>query len=250
MNLLGRKQVISLLLHHRNVLTGASGALLLVVLAVINFTVISPLFIPAVARQPHVADLTVVIPSGGVEAMAAAVRGAGFRQVHALSYDERVQRHPAFASYRQARGAFGGDVAALANTTFVLFGGTEPFAVPPVLPRLPDRPMVIGYSFATCHERDYALVGPVGLAGAMVHAPALRRFHAFAGTLKGSFTNSEAFRIFCDLHSLRLLMMPCRRRRGRLPKWEAMEVVEYESPEPMRPWDSIPHVEEVWSLTL
>jgi hypothetical protein len=235
-------------LNHRNFLSGASGGFLFIGLAIINFTLIGPIFIPTVPRQPYVKEITIVIPHGGVETSAAAVRNAGFRKVHALSYDERFQSHSAFTSYKHVKGTFGDDLTGSVNTTFVLFGGVETFAVAPALPQLPDKPMVIGYSFGICNRRQYALLGPRQLEDSMITTSALKRFHAFSETLKGSFSKNEAFRIFCDLHSLRLVMMPCRKRSARLPKWESLDVIEHESPGPVKPWDSIPHVEEVWSV--
>jgi hypothetical protein len=249
MSLVGKKQVISLLLNHRNVLSGASGGFVLIALAIINFTIIGPIFIPTIPRQPHVKDITVVIPNGGVETVAAAVRSAGFRKVYALSYDERAQGHPAFTSYQQIKGTFGDDITRYVNTSFVLLGSIDAFVVSHALPRLPDKPMVIGYSFSTCNEHQYALVGPVQLEDSLISREALQRFHQFATTtLKGSRPKSEEFRIFCDLHSLRLLMMPCRKRTGSLPKWESLDVIEYETGFPVKPWGSLPHVEEVWSI--
>jgi hypothetical protein len=248
MNVIGRKHFISLLLNHRNILSGASGGFLLIFLAVVNFVLIGPIFIPAVPRQPHVKDITVVIPNGGVDSSVAAVRSAGFRKIYALSYDERFSTHSLFTSYKQMTGTFGDDITGVVNTTFVVFGSVEAFKVATRLPELPDKPMVIGYSFATCDERRYALIGPGQLENAMVRTNDLKRFHAFAETLKGSFSKNEAFRIFCDLHSLRLLVMPCGKRTGRLPKWETIDVIEDDRPPITRPWDTIPHVQEVWSI--
>jgi hypothetical protein len=248
MNVRGKKHVISLILKNRNLLLGTSSGFVLILIAILNFTFIGPLFIPAIPRQPHVKDITFIIPNDGVEIAASSIRNSGFRKIHALSYDDRAQNHQEFTSYSQIKGTFCEKIAESVNTTFVLFGSTEAFAVPAALPKLPDKPMVIGYSFVTCNEQKYALIGPIQIEGSMVTVEALKRFWEFSETLKGEFSKNEKFRIFCDLHSLRLLMLPCKKRTDRLPKWESLDVIEYENIGPLKPWDSIPHVEEVWSI--
>jgi hypothetical protein len=44
------------------------------------------------------------------------------------------------------------------------------------------------------------------------------------------------------------LVMPCGNNRRFLPKWESLEVLEYEHTERLEPWDSIPTIEEVWKI--
>jgi hypothetical protein len=156
MDVIGKKQFISVLLNHRSFLSGARGGFLFILLAIINFTLIGPIFVPTVPRQPYVKEITIVIPDGGVETSAAAVRNAGFKKVHTLSYDQRIQSNSAFTSHKLVKGTFGDDLTASVNTTFVLFGSVDAFAVAPALPQLPDKPMVIGYSFGICNNTQWS----------------------------------------------------------------------------------------------
>ena len=242
----GRKLVSGCLLNRR---IGFRGILLLVTAVVLSVLFASTFFMYSGSTQRHVRDITVVIPPDAVDSVANSLRDAGFRQIHAISYDPQVAEHSDFTSFRKAHGAFGDDVSSMSNTTFILFAGAGAFKVPQNLPALPQRAMVIGYSFAECHEGGYALLMPTQLEYSMITRDAMHRYADFAtSTLKKSMDASEAFRTFCDFHSLHLLIMPCGTASSSLPRWDALEVVEYENPNPPKPWDNIEKIEEVWKI--
>lgn len=244
-----KKQLIQTLLNYRNVLDGVSGAFILVLADLFTIVILGRIFIPKIPGQPHVRDITVVIPPNSVDISANAIRAAGFRRAHAISYDSQIHGHPAFSSFRQAHGSYGDDVGSMINTTFILFGGSESFKVPQNLPSLPNRVMVIGYSFQQCYENGFALLLPTQLEYSMITRDAMKRFAEFSNTvLRKKFTPSEAFRAFCDFHSLHLLVMPCGKSKQMLPKWEQIDVLEYENPNPPQAWDTIEKIEEVWKI--
>jgi hypothetical protein len=247
--MVGRRPLISRLLNHGGILSGAGAGFVLIIIAVITFTIIGPIFIPKIPPQPYVKDITVVIPNGGVMTAVNAIRTSGFRKVFALSYDENILSHSAFTSYKRLEGNLGDDITDLINTTFVLFGSTETFAVAQAIPMVPDQPSVIGHTFSQCSENGFALLLPVQIELALITKDALSRFQAFSrDVLKGNVPWPQRFRAFCDFHSLHLLLMPCRRRIGVLPKWETLDVIEYENEAPPPPWGTIPKIDEIWAI--
>jgi hypothetical protein len=113
----------------------------------------------------------------------------------------------------------------------------------------PDRATVIGYAFSQCNENKFALLLPVQIEFALITKEAVARFEAFSrDVLKEKVPPSEKFRAFCDFHSLHLLLLPCRKRVGLVPKWETLDVIEYENETPPRAWGTIPKVEEIWAV--
>jgi hypothetical protein len=244
-----RKHFTSVLLSRQNVLSGFLGGFLYIIIGAFTVTILGPLLVGKGPRQSHLNDITLIIPNGGVDTAASSLRSSGFRRIHALSFDASVSAHSQFKTLQQIHGEFGSPPLHLINTSFVLFSGPDVFAVPPNLPALPDKPMVIGYSFAQCHEKGFGLLLPTQLEYSLVTKESLKRFHDFAsGVLKKEVAGSAEFRRFCDFHSLHLLMVPCGRRLGRLPKWESIEVIEYPYEEPLEAWDSLPMFEEVWAV--
>ena len=241
-----KKRLASLFLSRRG---GYRAVLLLLGVVLFGCVAASAFFLRGSATQRNVRDITVVLPPDSVDVVANSVQEAGFREIHAISYDPLVSAHSGFTSFRKAHGNFGDDVSSMSNTTFILFGGPETFRVPKNLPALPQRPMVIGYSFAECHENGFALLMPTQLEYSMITRDALHRFVDFSTTtLKHTMGASEAFRAFCDFHSLHLLIMPCGKVGSTLPKWETIEVVEYENPHPPKPWGNIEKIDEVWKI--
>jgi hypothetical protein len=244
-----RKQLVSVFLNRQNILTGASGGFVLIVIGLFTFTILGPLFIGKSPGTSKMKDITVVIPNGGVEIAASSLKTSGFRKIYAISYDESVSSHSQFKSMRQLRGTFGGHIQHLINTSYVLFAGPESFRIPSSLPRLPDKPMVIGYSFAQCYEKGFGLLLPTQLEYSLITKEALHRFSDFGtGVLNQPRLGSAEFRTFCDFHSLHLLLMPCGKVPRSLPKWESIDVVEYPNEHPLKPWDSLPMFEEIWTV--
>ncbi|OHT02071.1 hypothetical protein TRFO_07244 [Tritrichomonas foetus] len=236
-------------INHRTLLAGPFTPFFLIFIALITFNVIAPIFIPKTPKQPNIKDITAIIPNGGIKYAVSSLRTSGFRNVHAISYDINIHSDPFFKSYNSVDGAYGGDVSNLVNTSFVLYTGFSEFKVPMNLPSLPKKPMVIGYSFSQCYENGFALLLPYQLEGSMITFEAMNRFNDFSqNTLKHQTSQSEAFRIFADFHSLHLLLLPCNKKIKMLPKWETIEVVENETDFQVKPWDSIPKIEEVWRI--
>jgi hypothetical protein len=77
------------------------------------------------------------------------------------------------------KGNFGDDITDLINTTFVLFGGTDTSTVSQTIPALPDKPMVIGYSFSQCYEKRSALSLLIQIEYALITKEALKLFSSF-----------------------------------------------------------------------
>ena len=247
-----QKHLMSYLMSRRSAVCGFGSPIILLLNGVLVIFIIAPIFIPKVPRQPNVKDITVVIPPHSIDSMVTSLKESGFRKIHAISYDDPApddSRNSIFSSFRQAHGSFGDDVSSISNTSFILFGGSDVFKVPMNLPSLPNRVMVIGYSFAECHEGGFALLMPTQLEYSMITMEAMQRFTDFSsGVLKGLMSASEAFRTFCDFHSLHLLIMPCGSCSPVLPKWETIEVVEYENANPPVPWGHIEKIEEIWKI--
>jgi hypothetical protein len=243
------KQFTSVLLSHQNILSGFVGAVLYVLIGIFTVTVLGPLLVGRGHRQSQLKDITVVIPNHGVDITVTSLRSSGFRTIHAMSFDPSITSHTQFKTLQRLHGEFGSPPANLINTSFVLFSGPEVFTVPSNLPSLPDKPMVIGYSFAQCYEKGYGLLLPTQLEYSLVSKEALKRFGDWvSNALKTDVGGSAEFRRFCDFHSLHLLVMPCGRKVGRLPKWESINVIEYPYEGPLEPWDSLPMFEEIWTV--
>ena len=218
-------------------------------LGLFSIKIIAPIFLPKKPTQPYVKEISVVIPSGGVQSTVASLRNSGFKKVHAISYDKSPFTGTDFTTYKQIQGNFGVDIDNYVNSTFVLYAGLDSFHVPPNLPKLPNKPMVIGYTFSQCSDGGFALLLPTGLEYSLISAESMRRFNYFSfHVLHGQLPPSEAFRAFAEFHSLHLLVLPCGKSGSKLPKWESLEVLEYESSVQRKPWGAIPKIPEVWRI--
>jgi hypothetical protein len=244
-----RKHFTSVLLNHQNILSGFIGLFLYIIICVFTITILGPFLFGRGQRHSLFQDVTVVIPNGGVSIAASSIRSSAFRRAHAFSFDSSIVSHSQFKTLQQIHGEFGSPPLHLINTSFILFSGPEVFAVPARLPALPDKPMVIGYSFAQCYEKGFGLLMPTQLEYSLVTKDALTRFGEFVSTvLNKGVAGSAEFRRFCDFHSLHLLIMPCGRKPGRLPKWESIDVIEYPYEGTLEAWDSLPLFEEIWAV--
>ena len=141
------------------------------------------------------------------------------------------------------------DIMTISNSSFLLFGSTNIFKIPKKLYVLPKKNQVIGYTFAQCRVGNYALLLPDSLNGVMITKEAFTRFVNFnRDTLNGDYTDDEAFRIFTDLHSLRLLILPCSGNKP-IPPWEQIDVIENDAGSFPKPWGTIDKIPEVWRIT-
>ncbi|KAH0791179.1 hypothetical protein GPJ56_004799 [Histomonas meleagridis] len=225
------------------------SSLIYLIIALITIKIIAPIFLPKKPNQPYIKEITVVIPSGGVQSTAASLRNAGFKKIYAISYDKTQFSNTDFTSYKQIQGNFGGNIENYVNSTFVLFSGIESFHVPLNLPKLPNKPMLIGYTFSQCSENGFSLLLPTSLEYSMITSESMRRFNDFSNNvLHNQFSHEEAFRVFTEFHSLHLLVMPCQKSASKLPKWETLEVIESENNAPRKPWGNIPKIPEVWRI--
>jgi hypothetical protein len=69
------------------VFAGATGGFVLIIIAIITFTIIGPIFIPRIPRQSQVKDITVIIPIDASDTVPSVIRNSGFHKVHDHSYN-------------------------------------------------------------------------------------------------------------------------------------------------------------------
>lgn len=245
----GKRRLISVFLSNRNSLTGVGSGVILMFCAFITFHFFAPIFISKIPIQPNIGEASIIIPAGGVDTTVNSLRDAGFKKTHAFSYDEAITANSEFTTYHNEKGSYGKKTKQEINTTYILFTGLELFKVPQNLPHLPQKPMVIGYTFAQCYDHGFGLLLPTQLEYSMITKDAYERFLDFSyNNLHDKMHPSDAFRVFTDFHSLHLLMMPCDPKIKVMPKWENIPVIEYESRQMIEPWDSIPKIPEVWRI--
>ena len=244
-----KKQQIFNHFHQKNFDLEDFSGLIFLFLGLISIKIVAPIFLPKNPSQPYIKDVTVIIPNGGLQSAISSLRNSGFETVHAISYDRSPYANAEFATYRQVEGTFGSDIDGHINSSFVLYSGVDAFRVPPRLPKLPVKPMVIGYTFSECRDDGFALLAPTGLEYALLSAECVLRFTDFsARVLRHRLPPSSAFAAFAEFHSLRLLVLPCRGSASNLPKWESLEVVEHEGASARSPWGNIPKIPEVWLI--
>lgn len=233
----------------RNLLSGPGSVLLFLVISILTIKFIAPIFIPFIPKQINIKDITVIIPNGGLEATINSLKNSGFRNIHAISHDANVKANNFFTSFLTVSSAYGSDVSDHVKTDFILYSGTRSFNVPSNIPNLPNKPMVIGYTFCQCRNSNFALLLPYQLEYSLITKESMIRFNEFSRSLlEHKVSQSESFRIFADFHSLHLILMPCDHTFKALPKWETMEVIENESDFTLRTLDSIPKINEVWKI--
>ena len=234
---------------NRNLLSGPGSLIFFVLICFITIKFIAPIFIPVIPNQTYIKDITVIIPDGGVDNAVNSLQKSGFRNIYAISHDTKIKANSFFTSFQTVSISYGSDSSDLIQTDFVLYAGLKPFKIPINIPRLPDKPMVIGYAFNQCHDENFALLLPYQLEYSLITKEAMIRFNEFLQTSSmHQISRSEAFRIFADFHSLHLILMPCNEKIKALPKWETLEVIENETDFDLKPLDNIPKINEVWKI--
>ena len=245
MNFIKRKQTKKL----KFLKSSLGNGFFLLLTGLVTLKIIAPIFIPKIPRQPNIKEVTVIIPNGGVETAVKSLSTSGFRKINAISYDMDIKSHDFFNLYTSVSGAFGGDVSSFVETDFILYMGFNNISIPRNLPKLPEKPMVIGYTFSQCYDNGFALLLPYQLEESMITKEAMLRFIDFSqNVLKHQTLQSEAFRIFADFHSLHLLVLPCNKPIKFLPKWETIDTIENSTEYSLKQWDSFPKLKEVWMI--
>lgn len=192
--------------------------------------------------------VTFYIPANAGPASIASLARSGMKATKIVSFDQRknliYRRDVEYPS-----GDFNRIVFEHPSTNFVLIGGPEEFSIPASLPPLPKKPQVIGFTFSDCAPGRYALLLPTTLNYSLLTKQGFQRFTQFASsTLYNKYSANEAFRLFCDFHSLHLLMPPCNRSAAVIGKWEDIPVIEYENPNPPKAWSEPNLIPEVWKI--
>ena len=169
-------------------------------ICILTIHLIGPIFIPN-NSQPNIKNVTVIIPSGGIQSTINSLKTSGFGYIDAISYDKSMLNCKEFNSFKLVQGNFGSGIENYVKTSFVLYSGVESFNVPEYLPKLPNKPTVIGYTFEQCNENGYALLLPTKLEYSLITKDAMKRFNEFmVSTLKNQMPNSEGFRVFTEFH--------------------------------------------------
>lgn len=198
-------------------------------------------------EQKYIRDITVSIKSKETSNIIDILKRSGFRRIHAIFFDSAIN-NKIFDTVKKKAGRIDESFVSMINTSYVLFSSSKVFDIP-FLPKLPDKQMVIGYSFEQCYNAGFALLLPDKLDGLLVKKSALKRFAEFMkDTLDSSYSDDESFRIFTDLHSLRVVVFPCNGFKLEFPKWESFDVIENNNTSPFRPWGHISKIPEVWKV--
>lgn len=217
----------------------------------ITIHVITPLFLPKTINQPNIKDITVLIPSNSFNFAVDSLKTSGFRHIHAIVYQNESTTIDFFKTITKVPSIFDDSVINSITTNYVLWFSQTTFKIPPIIPKMPDKPMVIGYTFKQCYDAGFALLLPYEIDNSLMTKDSLLRFYEFwTSSLKKQVDSfSEAFHLFADFHSFHLIMMPCYNQLERkLPQWESIPVVENETDFPLHPWDSIKKIDEVWKI--
>ena len=138
----------------------------------------------------------------------------------------------------------------LVGHQFVLIGSATRLVIPNSLPVLPKKRQVIGYTLNTCTSAEAVLFLPNKFEGSLLTIESFYEFISFNNqVLKGQYTDDEAFRIFTDFFSRRLLSLSCN-FAGHLPPWEEIKAVDEENRPPIsKPWGDYQKIPEVWKVT-
>ena len=244
--MLPRKQYNKLLTHSNSFLNGPGGGIILCLSAFFTFFVLSPIFIPKIPKQPNIKDITLIITNNSADYMNA-LKNSGFRNIHVISTESIPHAENLFTSVKLEQNINLYSLKDSISTSYVLLSGKGFQNIPSNLPIFPPKTQLIGYSFSKCYERGYAVELPDTIDGALLSKTAFNRFVNFL--FSHQFKNiDDAFRVFCDFHSLHLLLFPCGKPIRFLPKWEKIEVIESDKPFPKTQLDSIPLIPEVWRI--
>ena len=132
---------------------------------------------------------------------------------------------------------------------FVLIGSSSHLHIPRSLPVLPKKRQVIGYTLNRCTAEKSVLLLPINLSGSLLKTEALIEFIIYNNeVLKGRYTDDEAFRIFTDYFSRRLLLLKCG-FHGHLPPWEEIPAIDEANRPPIsKPWGNYPKIPEIWNV--
>lgn len=234
---------------YRNFFYGPGSLLIFILICLITIKFIAPIFILLIPKQTNIKDITVIIPNDGTNNAINSLQNAGFRNIYAISHDTKIKSNTFFKSFQTVSTPYGSDSSDIVQTDFVLYSGLKPFKIPENLPNLPDKPMVIGYVFGQCHKDNFALLLPYQLEYSLITKETMTRFNEFSKSLSmHKISQSEAFRIFADFHSLHLILMPCNEKIKIIPKWETLEVIENETDFNLITLDNIPKISEVWKI--
>ncbi|EAY03830.1 hypothetical protein TVAG_063430 [Trichomonas vaginalis G3] len=198
------------------------------------------------SRSNPIRDITVIANSNQIKSTTQSLLKSNFRNIDLISMDRIDESNQFYSSVRISSGGIE-TLIDLINTTYVLFGHNTSFFIPSSFPKLPNKPQVIGYMFETCNRGKYTLNLPNSLGANVLTKDAFKRFIQFyTETLHSDYDDNEAFQIFADLHTLRLLKLPCGKLPP-LPKWEDIEPVD-EPRNPVKPWGDMELIPEVWLI--
>lgn len=191
-------------------------------------------------------EITVIVNSAQYSPTTTAIMKSGFKKVHLITTEKVTETSLLYNTIRSMSGPISNLVNVI-NTTYILFGHNLSFYVPPSYPKLPNKPQLIGYSFDTCNRGKYTVNLPNMLGGSIITKEAFVRFIEFyKDTLHSKYDYDQAFQIFTDLHTLRLLKLPCGKPVP-LPKWELIEPVD-EPRGQVEPWGEMELIPEVWLI--
>lgn len=247
-----KKRLLSMIRHDKAKLMCAFRTLILAFASYIFYIFVSPYFSPRIATKSHVKDVIAITTKDTIEATTNSLKNNEFKntKIILISNNSKTSGKHFFNTNMQKVNGEDYDLLSISNSSFVLFGSSKVFKVPKRLPALPKKNQVIGFTFGQCRPNNYALYIPDSLEACLLTKEALIRFIDFnKETLKGEYEDDEAFRIFTDLHSLRVLMLPCGDSSKPLPPWDAIEVIENENKEPFKPWGKMEKIPEVWRVT-
>lgn len=228
-----------------NLLSGPGGAIVLFLVDIITILIIAPFFIPAIPKQQNIKDLTFIITNSSAE-YSISIKNSGFRTINVISPENIIDSN----NFTSIKVKPTNSLASFKNsitTPYVLISGKGFKNIPTNIPSLPQKNMLIGFNIAKCYERGFAAELPENMDGALITKDAFNRFIDFSSSHHFS-SDSEAFRVFCDFHSLHLLRFPCNKQVKSFPKWEKIDSIESSSEYPITQLNNIPLIPEVWQI--